>query len=91
MTWEIVVGIIALVGFVGSIAAYVAKLSRTLAMLETTLQVLNTTLKEMKETSKTTHKELYAKIDAHEKTLSYHEGRLLVLEERSHIRDNENS
>lgn len=87
MTWEIVVGIIALVGFIGSIAAYVAKLSRTLAMLETTLQVLNTTLKEMKESSKTTHRELFAKIDKHEETLSQHEGRLLVLEERRNRRD----
>ena len=88
MTWEIVVGIIALVGFIGSIAAYVAKLSRTLAMLETTLKVLNETLKDMKANSKTTHKELFKKIDEHEKILNHHGERLLLLEERRH--DNTN-
>ena len=80
---EIVVGIIALVGFIGGIAAWIAKLSGTLTMLETTLKMLNETLKEMKESSKNTHKELFAKIEEQRKRITDHEGRLLVLEEKN--------
>ncbi len=81
MTWEIVVGIIALVGFIGGIAAWIAKLSGTLTMLETTLKMLNDTLKEMKESSKVTHRELFAKLEEQGKRISDHERRLFAIEE----------
>jgi hypothetical protein len=45
MTWEIVLGIIALVGFVGSIGVWVSKLSTTLATLSTTIELLVNTVK----------------------------------------------
>ena len=66
MTWEIVLGIIALVGFVGTIAAYVGKQTSVMTRLETTLQMLNATLGEFKEDNKKTHKDIYKKLDDHD-------------------------
>lgn len=66
MSWEIVAGIIALVGFVGTIATWSGKLSRTLASLETTLNALRNTLEELKENNRESHKEIYRRLDEHE-------------------------
>ena len=48
MTWEIVVGIITLIGVLGTVAAWASKLSRSLSSLETTLKALDETLHELK-------------------------------------------
>ena len=66
MTWEIVVGIIALVGFVATVAGYTSKLSHTLSSLEITLQALKETLEELKNSNKESHKEFYDKLAEHE-------------------------
>lgn len=66
MSWEIVAGIIALVGFIGTVAAWVSKLSHTLASLEMTLKALQEVLSELKENNKESHKEFYHKLDDHE-------------------------
>lgn len=66
MTWEIVVGIITLVGFVVSIATLASKLSRTLASLEAALKTLCDTLEELKKNNKESHKDIYHKLDDHE-------------------------
>ncbi len=81
MTWEIVVGLIALVGFVGSIATWFSKLSKTLGVLESTIQTLNKTIDEFKRNSHETHRELFVKFGNHEKTLENHEGRIKSLED----------
>lgn len=65
MSWEIVAGIIALVGFVGTIATWSGKLSRTLASLETTLNALRDTLEELKQDNRESHKEFYRRLDDH--------------------------
>ena len=65
MSWEIVAGIIALVGFVGTIATWSGKLSRTLASLETTLNALRDTLEELKENNRESHKDIYNRLDDH--------------------------
>lgn len=66
MTWEIVAGIIALVGVFGTVATWSAKLSRTLASLEATLEALRGTLQELKENNRVSHKEFYTRLDDHE-------------------------
>lgn len=70
MTWEIVLGIIALIGVFGTIAGWSGKLSRTLASLETTLQALNDTLEELKENNRASHKDIYNKLGDHDKRIS---------------------
>lgn len=66
MTWEIVVGIIALIGVFSTVATWSSKLSRTLASLETTLNALRDTLEELKENNRESHKDIYRKLDEHE-------------------------
>lgn len=80
MTWEIVVGIIALVGFVGSIAAGASKLSKTLGILENTIGILNRTIDEFKRNSHVTHEKLFERLTKNEKTLENHEVRIKDLE-----------
>lgn len=80
MTWEIFIGIVALVGFIGTVGAWIGKLSRTLGILESTIQVLNTTITEFKKNSHGTHEKLFERLTANERTLENHEGRLKTLE-----------
>lgn len=70
MTWEIVLGIIALVGFVGTIATYASKQSGILSKLEATLTALNETLEELKENNRASHKDIYNKLGDHDKRIS---------------------
>lgn len=65
MTWEIFLGIVALVGFVVSIGGLVYKLSKVLTSLDITVKGLSETLKD----SKTDRKEIHKKIDDHEKRI----------------------
>ena len=65
MSWEIVVGIIALVGFIGTVATWVSRLSHTLTSLEMTLKALREVLDELKENNKESHKEFYSRLDDH--------------------------
>mgnify|MGYP003400023203 CR=1 FL=1 len=66
MTWEIALGLFALVAFVISIGAIVAKASHMFATLNATINMLTETLKEFKKDSKTDRKELHDRIDDHE-------------------------
>ena len=66
MTWEIFLGIAALVAFVISVGTIISKASQTFATLNATINMLSETLKEFKKDSKTEHKELHDKLDDHE-------------------------
>lgn len=70
MTWEIVAGIIALAGFVITIATYASKQSSLLAELKATLDALNRTLEELKENNRASHKDIYNKLDDHDARIS---------------------
>lgn len=80
MNWEIAAGVIALMGFAGSIATWVSKLSKTLAVLETTINTLNKVIDEFKRNSHDTHRELFEKSAQHERIIENHEGRIKALE-----------
>lgn len=71
MTWEIVAGIIALIGVFGTVATWSSKLSRTLASLEATLEALRGTLKELKTNNTESHKEFYKRLDDHEQRIDH--------------------
>lgn len=76
MSWEIVVGIIALIGVFSTIATWASKLSRSLSSLETTLKGLDETLQELKDNNHESHKEFY-------KRLNEHDCRITKLEEKT--------
>lgn len=73
MTWEIVLGIIALVGFIGSIVAVAVKWSNIITALKATLTALNETLANLQQDSRDIHNRMQIQIDDHEK-------RIVVLE-----------
>ena len=66
MTWEIFLGISALVAFVIAIGTIISKASQTFATLNTTINMLSETLKDFKKDSKTDRKEIHDRIDNHE-------------------------
>lgn len=80
MTWEIFLGIVALVGFIGTVGAWIGKLSKTLGILENTIQILNQTIGEFKKNSHVTHEKLFERLTKDEKTLENHEVRIKDLE-----------
>ena len=74
MTWEIVVGIITLIGVLGTVAAWASKLSRSLSRLETTLKALDDTLQALKDTNHESHKEFYKRLNEHDCRIAKREG-----------------
>lgn len=82
MTWEIALGVIALAGFVMSIAAGASKLAKTMGVLENTIKVLRETISEFKHDSNSTHEKIFDRLNEDEKTLTDHEGRIQNLERR---------
>ena len=80
MSWEIVIGIIALVGFIGTVGTWISKLSRTLGILENTIGILNRTIDEFKTNSSHTHEKLSDRITKDEMTIENHEVRIKDLE-----------
>ncbi|MBQ8253960.1 MAG: hypothetical protein IJY94_00465 [Clostridia bacterium] len=80
MTWEIFLGIVALVGFTGTVGTWISKLSKTLGILENTIGILNRTIDEFKRSSHTTHEKLFERLTKDEKTIENHEGRIKNLE-----------
>lgn len=66
MTWEIFLGISALVAFVIAVGTIISKASHMFATLNTTINMLSETLKDFKKDSKTDRKELHDRVDDHE-------------------------
>lgn len=66
MTWEIFLGISALVSFLIGIGAIVFKASKVLTSLDVTVKGLSDALKDFKKDSKADRKEIHDKIDDHE-------------------------
>ena len=80
MTWDIFLGIVAIVGFAVTIGGVIWKLSKTLGILENTIQILNITISEFKKNSHETHERLFTRLSDDEKKLENHEIRILGLE-----------
>lgn len=59
MTWEIVTGLIVLVGFIASIATWVSKLTKILTSLEDAIRQLRETLTEIKTNNREDHKRIF--------------------------------
>lgn len=69
MTWEIFLGISALVAFVIAVGSIISKASQMFATLNTTIKMLSETLKEFKKDSKSDREEMHKKLDDHEKRI----------------------
>ena len=75
MTWEIVVGLIALIGCAISLGGVLAKLVKTLTRLDVTLTALDKSVGEDRRINNEQHAEFESKLENHE-------GRITKLEFR---------
>ena len=74
MTWEIVVGIIALVGFVGSIGGMIWKLAALIARLEAAVKALGEAVGSLRGDNAAEHGAMQAQITDHERRIGRLEG-----------------
>jgi uncharacterized protein YoxC len=79
MTWEIALGIFALVGFVISLVSIAAKVNGTLTKLETTLQNLQKTMDDFKESNDKSKSRIWEKLDEHSDMLTEHDKEIALL------------
>lgn len=70
MTWEIVVGLIALIGCAISLGGVLAKLVRALTRLEVTISTLETTLAELKSGNDAAHREIWDELEEHDERIT---------------------
>lgn len=66
MTWEIVAGIISLIGVFGLVASWTSKLTKTLTNLEAVLNALKDTLQELRDANGVDHKHFFKHLADHE-------------------------
>lgn len=76
MTWEIVVGIIALTGLIATFVGAAWKLSSSIAELNVAITNLQKSFSEMREDSKTSHAKIYNKLDDHERRITTVEAKI---------------
>lgn len=80
MTWEIALGIFALVGFVISCATVAAKVASAIGEFKAAVNDLKETLSEFRCNAHDTHEKLFEKLDDHTKKINDHETRIKILE-----------
>lgn len=82
MTWEIFLGISALIGFIGAICGPMLKLSKTLTLLNSNLNNFKETLSNLIAENAASHKRIWDAIESGNKVLDSHEKRLMEIEIR---------
>ena len=80
MEWQIVLVIIALVGFISSIVAPILKLNTAITKLNTTLSNLDNLVYESKAKQEEHEKEAHKKFNEYEHRLTEHTTKIKVLE-----------
>lgn len=80
MTWDIVVGIIALIGVFGTVGTWTIKIGKTLATLESTITALKDTIKSLRDDTKEDIKSVDSRLTDDEKRIENHESRIIKLE-----------
>ena len=79
MTWEIALGIFALVGFVISLITIAAKIISTLTKLETTIQNLQKTVDEFKASNEKSNSRIWDTLDEHGEKLAEHDKEIALI------------
>lgn len=80
MTWEIVLGISALVGFFITCATPMMKLNTSITRLNETIGTLRDIVDKNDEENKQSHARIYVRLDAHESAIHAHSERLCSVE-----------
>jgi uncharacterized protein YkvS len=82
MAWQIIAGVIGIIGCVVTLGTCLVKFTSALASLETVVNLLKETVEKFQDGAKVTHKEIFDELDSHGKTLVNHEARLQIIERK---------
>ena len=80
MTWEIVVGIITLFGFIVSIVTPILKLTKVMTQLTISVENLREVVDQMGAQNTESHKRIWEHNDEQDEKISNHEQRIFKLE-----------
>lgn len=86
MSWEIVLGIIALVGFIITVSSPMLKLNTSITKLNETINSLRDTVAKNDQDNKQSHQRIYDRLDKHESFLYGHNERLSNIENAANRR-----
>lgn len=85
MTWEIFLGIVALIGFCVTIATPLMKLSKTMTELNINMQNLNQAMNTLTANNTESHRRIWAHNDEQDEKLENHEKRITKIETKMDI------
>lgn len=85
MTWEIFLGIVALVGFCITIATPLMKLSRTMTELNINMQNLNDAMAELTQHNTESHRRIWNHNEEQDDKIQNHEQRITKIETKMDI------
>lgn len=85
MTWEIFLGIVALIGFCVTIATPLMKLSKTMTELNINMQNLNQAMNTLTANNTESHRRIWAHNDEQDERLENHEKRITKIETKMDI------
>ena len=85
MTWEIFLGIVALVGFCITIATPLMKLSKTMTELNVNMQNLNQAMNTLTANNTESHRRIWAHNEEQDEKLENHEKRITKIETKMDI------
>lgn len=85
MTWEIFLGIVALVGFCVTIATPLMKLSKTMTELNINMQNLNQAMNTLTANNTESHRRIWAHNEEQDEKLENHEKRITKIETKMDI------
>ena len=88
MTWEIFLGLVALIGFIASVTGPMIKLTTSISKLNSNIETLQLALDRIDEANKEEHKKINEALTQHELIIENHENRLKNIEHTMDLVDN---
>ena len=85
MTWEIFLGIVALVGFIISVATPLMKLSKTMTELNVNMQNLNKAMNVLTTNNTESHRRIWQHNEEQDEKIENHEKRITKIETKMDI------
>lgn len=85
MTWEIFLGIVALIGFCVTIMTPLMKLSKTMTELNVNMQNLNQAMNTLTANNTESHRRIWAHNEEQDEKLENHEKRITKIETKMDI------
>lgn len=83
MSWEIFLGIVALVGFLITVSTPMLKLNTSITKLNETINSIKDIVNKNDETNKQSHQRIYDRLDGHDRMINGHNERLSNMESMS--------